>query len=123
VQTLYVSVENLDPERRYFGPIALLALIGLTPDEVERRTCVLFTHAVDDLGDGDFAAFATPSGVTVGMRYRDEDPPTPIEMFVDLATPHPQGWNALAESVLGVLGLAGPESAVIDNDTLLAPGS
>ena len=120
-QTLGMTVVNLDPDGRYFGPIALLALISMTPRQVERSTAVRFIHALDDLGDGDFAAIKTSSGLVVGMRYREEDPPTPIEMFVDLQAPHPEGWNALAERVLEEIGLTGPKSEIIDNDTLLAP--
>ena len=112
-----MAVENLE-DGRYFG-IALLALVGLTPGEFERRTDIRFTHAVDDLGDGDFAVFKTGAGVVVGVRYRD-DPPVPIEVYVDLQTAHPHGWNALAEQVLQEVGLNGPEVQRIDNDRLLS---
>jgi hypothetical protein len=111
-----MSVENLDPDGRYFGRTVSLAVISLTPEEIGRRTNVRFTHAVEDLGDCEFAFFKTTSDVVTGMRWYTAEPALPIDMYVDFLAPHPQGWNALARALLQEIGLTGPEAEVMDND-------
>jgi hypothetical protein len=113
---LKMSVEKLDPDGRYFGRTVSLAVISLTPEEVGRRTNVRFTHAVEDLGDCEFAFFKTTSDVVTGMRWYTAETALPIDMYVDFLAPHPQGWNALARALLQEIGLTGPEAAVMDND-------
>ena len=73
-------------------------------------------HAVEDLGDCEFAFFKTTSDVVTGMRWYTAEPALPIDMYVDFLAPHPQGWNALARALLQEIGLTGPEAEVMDND-------
>lgn len=109
------GVSNLDPSGTYFRRFWTLASINMTPEQVEERSGAHFETSRDDLGIVHAAIFQTTTGITAGMWCHPEYFSDRVDLFVDEATPHPDGWLSLALAILRELNLVDlPEVEVLD---------